>query len=96
MSSARWNLQTSVVSQVMGCSSTSSRIAVPSGTGTIVWPVVANPKAVSGYTIGHVSWNPLSRVAGRPAGSPSSNEPRIPRKPFDSANSVSVCSTYSG
>ena len=92
MSREREKLRISVVSQVIGSSSTSRRMVVPSGTGRIVWPAVAKPYALSGYTIGQVSWKPLSRVAGWYAGSPSSKEARIPRKPFDSANSVSVCS----
>jgi hypothetical protein len=96
MSRTRSNCSISAVCDVMGVSSTSSRIVVPSGTGWIVWPVVAKPNAVSGYWIGHVSWNPLSNVSGVSDGTPSSSAPRMPRYPFDSANSVSVCSTNSG
>ena len=64
MSSERRKLRTSVVSQVIGSSSTRRRMVVPSGAGRIVWPAVAKPYALSGYTIGQVSWKPFSSVAG--------------------------------
>ena len=42
-----------------GSSSTYSFISFASGTSTIVWPVLAKPKADSACRIGQVSWKPL-------------------------------------
>ena len=55
-----------------GSSSTYSFISLASGTLTMVWPVLAKPKASSAWWMCHVSWKPLMYVPWLWASRPSS------------------------
>jgi hypothetical protein len=95
MSSTRRYSRTRAVARNSGSSSTYSLKMVLSGTLTMVWPTRANPCASSAWTIGQVSWNPLTYVPGDSAGRPSSKVPRTPRKPLPREKTVSARATYS-
>ena len=69
----------SAVPSSNGSSSTYSFINLPSGTLTMVWPVVANPYASSACLISQVSWKPFRKVPWLCASRPSSGLERMPR-----------------